>query len=65
MCSKGLTINPYNSCVVSFMINSGQMTITFHVDDPKISYQDPTEVDRIIDWFKSVYLEDVQVSKGG
>ncbi len=40
------------------------MTLTFHVDDIKISHVDPKEVTRQIEWFKSIYGSNVRVSRG-
>ena len=45
------------------MINGKQMTITWHVDDLKISHVDALKVMRIIEWFKSIY-GNVRVTRG-
>jgi hypothetical protein len=34
-------INPYNPCIANATIGGLQMTITWHVDDLKISHIDP------------------------
>ena len=34
-------INPYDLCVANSMINGKQMTVTWHVDDLKVSHEDP------------------------
>ena len=39
------------------------MTITWHVDDLKISHVEAREVTKIIDWFKSISGK-VRVSRG-
>ncbi len=35
------TINPYNPCVANATINGKQMTITWHIDDLKVSHVNP------------------------
>ena len=61
--SLGFELNPYDPCVANMMINGKQMTITWHVDDLKISHLDEMEVTRIIEWFKGIYGK-VRVSRG-
>ena len=59
----GFELNPYDPCVANCMINGKQMTLTWHVDDLKISHVDKMEVTRIIEWFKGIY-GNVRVSRG-
>ena len=40
----GLKINPYNLCVANRMVDGGQITLCWHVDDLKISHRDETLV---------------------
>ena len=42
--SIGLVINPYDPCVSNMMVNGKQITITWRVDDLKISHIDADEV---------------------
>ena len=35
---RGFVLNPYDPCVCNKTINGSQMTITWHVDDLKISH---------------------------
>lgn len=58
---KGFTLNPYDPCVANKIVDGKQMTITWHVDDLKVSHINKQAVDQIIDGFKSVY-GDVRVS---
>ena len=37
----GFKVNPYDPCVANAMINGSQMTVTWHVDDLKVSHKDP------------------------
>jgi hypothetical protein len=41
-----------------------KFTITWHVDDLKLSHVDAKEVDKTIKWWKSIYGEDMRVSRG-
>ena len=52
---QGFELNPYDPCVANKMINGKHMTITWHVDDLKISHVNAREVTKIIEWFKSIY----------
>ena len=52
---QGFELNPYDPCVANKIVNGKQMTITWHVDDLKISHVDAREVTRIIKWFKLIY----------
>lgn len=58
------TLNPYDPCEVNRQINGNQMTITFHIVNLKISHVDAKEVTRVIDWFKSMYGENLRVCRG-
>ena len=60
---EGFVINPYDPCVANKMINGAQMTITWHVDDLKISHVDPWEVTKMIKWFGKIY-GNIKVSRG-
>ncbi len=46
------------------IIQGKQMSITFHVDDLKISHVSTEEVTNILEWFKSLYGENVMVCRG-
>ena len=39
-------INPYDPCVVNNIINGKKVTVTFHVDDLKVSHQDKFEISK-------------------
>ena len=38
--SDGFVINDYDPCVANKMVNRTQMTLTWHVDDLKVSHKD-------------------------
>lgn len=44
----GFTLNPYDRCVANKMINGKQCTILWHVDDLKLSHEDPKVLDEVI-----------------
>ena len=44
----GFEVDPYDSCVATKMINGSQMTVTWHVNDLKISHKESTEVTKFI-----------------
>ena len=44
----GFTINAYDACVANKIINGKQMTIVWHVDDMKISHEDPEVIKQFI-----------------
>ena len=44
----GFEVNPYDPCVANKMINGSQMTVTWHVDDLKISHKDEKELTKFI-----------------
>jgi hypothetical protein len=62
--ANGFTLNPYDPCVANKMVNGKQFTITWHVDDLKLSYVDAEEVTKMIDWLKSFYRDNLRVSRG-
>lgn len=41
-------LNDHDTCVASKIINGAQFTITWHVDDLKISYEDSAVVDEVL-----------------
>jgi hypothetical protein len=61
---NGFTLNPYDPCVANKMVNGKQLTVTWHIDDLKLSYVDENEVTKTIDRLKSIYGEDMRVSHG-
>jgi hypothetical protein len=62
--ANGFVLNPYDPCVENKMVNGKQFTITWHVDDLKLSHEDENEVTEVIKWLKEIYGEDMRVSRG-
>jgi hypothetical protein len=54
---KGFILNPYDNCVANKIINGHQCTVTWHVDDLKISHKDPAVVSEIIAYLESIFGE--------
>ena len=46
-------MNPYDPCVANKQMQAHQMTVSWHVDDLKISHKDPKVVDDFIQWVKT------------
>ena len=40
----GFVINPYDPFVENDMVDGHQMTVTWHVDDLKVSHKDPYQI---------------------
>ena len=55
---QGFEINPYDPCVANKMVDGNQLTVTWHVDDLKVSHKDKKVVDDFIQWIRDCY-EDV------
>ena len=41
----GFVVNPYDECVANKKCSGGQLTVTWHVDDIKVSHKSSTVVD--------------------
>lgn len=48
-------VNPYDPCVANKIVNGTQLTITWHIDDLKISHLLSKVVDRMITWLRGKY----------
>jgi hypothetical protein len=44
----GFTANPYDPCVMNKIVEGTQLTVTWHVDDLKVSHAKPSVVDQFI-----------------
>ena len=64
--SWGFEINPYDSCVANKTINGHQCTLTWHVDNLKISHKDPAVVTQIIEDLNNTFatLGELSISRG-
>ena len=49
MKSAGFKINPYDPCVVNKMVGGDQPTVTWHVDNLKVSHRNPQVVGKFVE----------------
>eukprot|EP00978_Attheya_sp_CCMP212_P005488 scaffold12295_cov58-Attheya_sp.AAC.1 len=56
--SIGFILNPYDPCVVNRMIEGKQHTLTWHIDDIKLSHVDSKVNDKFLAWLETNYGED-------
>jgi hypothetical protein len=62
--SQGFESNPYDLCIANKIINGKQFTLTWHVENIKMSHDDHKEVTRIIEWLKGIYGDNMHVWRG-
>ena len=64
--ASNIVIHPYDSCVANKVINESQFTITWHVDNLKMSQIDPRVLDTFVDELNQVFGKEspVVVRKG-
>ena len=60
----GFKLNPHDLCVANAMINGKQMTVTWHVDDLKVSHMDPWEVTKFGNYLAGIYGEELTAHRG-
>ena len=53
----GFPVNPYNYCIANKVVNGSQMTVTWNVDDLKISHKESLEVTKFLHHFGQIYCE--------
>jgi hypothetical protein len=58
----GFDINPYDWCVANKTINGKQCTVLWHVDDIKVSHEDPKVVDAILALFHERYGQEAPLT---
>jgi hypothetical protein len=57
-------INPYDPYIANMTISGLQMTITWHVDDLKISHIDPFQIKKFCQYLGSIYGNSPVVHRG-
>ncbi len=60
----GFVLNPYDPCVANREINGSQQTVTWHVDDLKVSHLDPAVNTQLIKTLAKIYGPGITVSRG-
>ena len=64
--SVGFVFNPYDPCVANRMFEGKQLTTAIHVDDNKVSCEDPRALDWFVEWLNKMYgkFGEVKVERG-
>jgi hypothetical protein len=62
--SQGFELKTYDPCVANKVVHGKQFTVVWHVDDIKMSHEEENEVTRLLTWLKSIYGEDMRLSRG-
>jgi hypothetical protein len=62
--TEGYELNPYDPCMANKIVAGAQFTKTWHIDDLKLSHASSDEVTKTIEWLKSIYGQDMRVSRG-
>ena len=59
-------INIYDPCVANKIVNGHQMTLSWHVDDLKVSHIQPQVIDEFLAWVKDTYgkIGEVKINRG-
>ena len=60
----GFELNPYYPCVANRIINNSQQTVTWHVDELKISHKDAAVNTQTIKALTNIYGPGITVSRG-
>ena len=59
--ANNFILNPYDPCVANKTVRGKQLTITWHMDNVKVSSEDKTAVDKFIQLIKNKYKNFTQV----
>ena len=59
----GYEFNPYNACVMNKTVNDKQCTVVWHVDDIKVSYEDPKVIDEFIHKMEEEFRKEAPLTK--
>ena len=59
-----LEMNPYDTCIFNRTKNGKQPTVTFHVDDLKVSHMDPSEITLFMCYLYIIYGKKLAVQRG-
>eukprot|EP00804_Cyclotella_cryptica_P008907 CCRYP_012017-RA/>CCRYP_012017-RA protein AED:0.23 eAED:0.23 QI:0/0/0/0.75/0.33/0.25/4/0/1155 len=57
-------LNPYDPCIANKIVNGEQMTLTWHVDDLKVSHRDSFELTKFILYLVRIYGNQITVNRG-
>ena len=59
----GFELNPYDKCVANKIINGKQCTMTWYVDDNKLSHKDPAVVTEVLEEI-SKHIGNLTITRG-
>ena len=62
--SYSFIVNPYDLCIANVMINGKQMTVTWHVDNLKVSHVDPADITKFANYLAMIYGDKLTVHRG-
>ncbi len=54
---EGFVVNPYGPCVANKEVSGSHMTVTWHVDDLKVSHVKEAEVEKFGDFLKATFVK--------
>ena len=60
----GFEVKPYDPCVANKIVNGTQMTVTWHVDDLKVSHKDDDEITKFLLFWGKLYDDCITVNRG-
>ena len=60
----GFEVNPHDPCVANKTINGSRMTVTWYVDDLKVSHKESTEVTKFVIALGGIYGDGLSVTRG-
>jgi hypothetical protein len=62
----GFELNPYDPCVANKMVDGTQMTVSWHVDDLKVSHKNEKNVTEFLKWVTDTYGQygEVKTTRG-
>jgi hypothetical protein len=62
----GFVINPYDPCVANKIVGGKQMTVSWHVDDLKVSHSEEKTVTEFMEWLEMQYgkIGEVKTKRG-
>lgn len=60
----GFKVSDYDPCVATKETATGQMTVTWHVDDLKVSHKDPFEITMFAEYLAGIYGDKLTVHRG-
>ena len=60
----GFRVNPNDPCVANNMINGNKITVTWHVDDLKVSHHDVFKMTKFVTYLSVIYSKKLTLHRG-